>query len=463
MPAWRSLPQIGAPDGLVGGDLLRRPARDHPPGLEQEHLADQVEGEPRVLLDQQDAHPLLLVDDPQDAEDLLDQDRREPERRLVEQQQPGPRHQRARDREHLLLAAAQRPGLLIHPGAQHREVVAHPGDVPGDPGVAPAQRAEPQVLVDGQAHERAAALGDVADPEPHDVLGRGPVDALAGEPDPAAGLDPHVADRAQRGGLAGAVGPEQGDHPTVGDLERDPAQHGGRAVAGVEVLQDEQSAHVGAPRYARITSGLDCISAGVPSARVRPKSSATTRSDTRITKLRWCSTIRMVTPNASRITRTSSPRRSTSSWLSPPAGSSSSSSLGSDARARASSTRFLTGNGSPPTGTWATGARSSRSISWRARSRARRSPWTRGGILSASAQNPPRSRTWVPTITLSVTVMVLNSPRCWKVRPIPARAMSWRGMSSSDRPSRSIDPRSTSHSRLRQLNSVVFPAPLGPI
>ena len=40
--------------------------------------------------------------------------RREAERRLVEQQQLRPRHQRARDRQHLLLAARQRAGALLH-------------------------------------------------------------------------------------------------------------------------------------------------------------------------------------------------------------------------------------------------------------------------------------------------------------------------------------------------------------
>ena len=48
-----------------------------------------------------------------DAEDLLDHERREAERGLVHQQEARPRHQRARDREHLLLAAGQRAGELL--------------------------------------------------------------------------------------------------------------------------------------------------------------------------------------------------------------------------------------------------------------------------------------------------------------------------------------------------------------
>ena len=48
-----------------------------------------------------------------DPEQLLDDRRRQPERRLVEHQQPRPGDERAREREHLLLAAAQRAGLLL--------------------------------------------------------------------------------------------------------------------------------------------------------------------------------------------------------------------------------------------------------------------------------------------------------------------------------------------------------------
>ena len=44
--------------------------------------------------------------------------------------------------------------------------------------------------------------------------------------------------------------------------------------------------------------GSPCTSAGVPSAILRPKSSATTWSDTRITRFMWCSTSRMVSSSS---------------------------------------------------------------------------------------------------------------------------------------------------------------------
>ena len=51
--------------------------------------------------------------------------RREAERGLVEQQQARLRHQAARDREHLLLAAGEQPGALVQPLAQAREALEH--------------------------------------------------------------------------------------------------------------------------------------------------------------------------------------------------------------------------------------------------------------------------------------------------------------------------------------------------
>ena len=56
--------------------------------------------------------PSLRLSRAQDLEQLLDDQRREAERGLVEQHQARPQHQRAADRQHLLLAARQRAGLL---------------------------------------------------------------------------------------------------------------------------------------------------------------------------------------------------------------------------------------------------------------------------------------------------------------------------------------------------------------
>ena len=73
-----------------------------------------------ILLDDEDRRA-LLVDRADDVEHLVDEHRRQAHRRLVHQQQLRPRHQRAADRDHLLLAARQRAGILVEPLLDARE------------------------------------------------------------------------------------------------------------------------------------------------------------------------------------------------------------------------------------------------------------------------------------------------------------------------------------------------------
>ena len=58
-------------------------------------------------------------------EQLLDQQRRQAERRLVEDQELRLGHQSAADRQHLLLAARQRAGALALPLGEPREDREH--------------------------------------------------------------------------------------------------------------------------------------------------------------------------------------------------------------------------------------------------------------------------------------------------------------------------------------------------
>ena len=77
-----------------------------------------------VLLDQQDRNA-VGIDAPNQREQFLDQQRRQAERRLVENHQLGFGHQAAADGEHLLLAARQRAGALRTALAQAREDRKH--------------------------------------------------------------------------------------------------------------------------------------------------------------------------------------------------------------------------------------------------------------------------------------------------------------------------------------------------
>src|SRR5918992_2162982 len=65
----------------------------------------ELEGEVSVLLDEEERDTLLLVQRAQEVGQALDDDRGEPERELVDRQEPRVGHQRAADRHHLLFAA----------------------------------------------------------------------------------------------------------------------------------------------------------------------------------------------------------------------------------------------------------------------------------------------------------------------------------------------------------------------
>jgi hypothetical protein len=69
-----------------------------------------------------------------DLEDQRDDLRRQTERRLIEEEQPGPGQERARDRQHLLLAARQGPGALGQALAQPREQGERMVAIAGDAG-----------------------------------------------------------------------------------------------------------------------------------------------------------------------------------------------------------------------------------------------------------------------------------------------------------------------------------------
>ena len=98
------------------------PAERDAADLEHVRGLRELQRDVRVLLDDEHGQALVLVQLLDDPEDLGDEERREAERRLVEQQQPRPLHECAREREHLLLAAAERPGLLAAPLLDPREV-----------------------------------------------------------------------------------------------------------------------------------------------------------------------------------------------------------------------------------------------------------------------------------------------------------------------------------------------------
>ena len=195
--------------------------------------------------------------------------------------------------------------------------------------------AKPEVFLHRQFDEGAAAIRFVRNAALHDVLGR-PAGRYARR---RSGFHHWCAPcrRSPAGRrLAGAVGAEERVMPPCSTREVDAVQHLGRAVTACSARTSSSRLRSGrVAEIGLITSGSRCTSAGVPSAIFLPKSSATTWSETRITRFMWCSTSRSVSRTASRMRAAARQARRPRSWFSPPAGSSSSSSFGSlDQRAR---------------------------------------------------------------------------------------------------------------------------------
>jgi hypothetical protein len=89
--------------------------------------------------------------------------------------------------------------------------------------------------VDRHAGEHPPALGRLADAEFDDLVRAAVVDAVAAQRDLALPRPKQARDGPQGGGLAGAVGADEGDDLALLDREGDPAQCMDRAVVGVDV------------------------------------------------------------------------------------------------------------------------------------------------------------------------------------------------------------------------------------
>src|SRR6059036_800947 len=95
------LPQVGPADLRVVGQLRRGSRERDGAGLEHVAPVRDRQRHSGVLLHEEDRRP-LSVDVGDRVEDLLDEDGGEPHARLVQQEEPRVRHQRAADGEHLL-------------------------------------------------------------------------------------------------------------------------------------------------------------------------------------------------------------------------------------------------------------------------------------------------------------------------------------------------------------------------
>src|SRR3984893_7988461 len=162
----------------------------------------------QVLLDQENRQSLAL-DTLEHRDDLLHDHRRQAFRGLVEQQQAGIEHERARDRKHLLLAARELKAeialTLLEVRKQSEDALQRPSTL-----IASAGK-DREVLAHGETRKNAALLRHKTEPQAGDSIGRQRPDVAALVYDPAGSRLEIAHDGEDGRGLAGAVAAEQTD------------------------------------------------------------------------------------------------------------------------------------------------------------------------------------------------------------------------------------------------------------
>ena len=247
-------------DVLVVGERLGVAVHHHAAVLQNVAVAREAQRHIGVLLGEQERHAFLVVEVFDDHENLLDDLRRQPHRRLVEQDHLRARHQRAADRAHLLLAARGVAGQRILALGQLGEIAIDHVDVALGRGLAvgPREGAGQQIFLDGEMAEAMAAFHHLDAAAPDQIVGRAVVHLGAVEQDRALGDlaafgMQQIGDRLQRGGLAGAVGPEQRHDAALRHVERHALEHQNDAV-----VDDLDVAH----REKRLLGGGRCGDCG---------------------------------------------------------------------------------------------------------------------------------------------------------------------------------------------------------
>src|SRR5215510_14078388 len=173
--------KIARLDLLVGEELRGAGGMDDLAAAQDMGAIRHGEGEREVLLHEEDGEPLALelADHPPH---LAHEERGQPFRGLVQEEQVGVAHESPPDGQHLLLAPRELVGPVAAAVAQPGEELVHPLEAPPP---APALR-HLQVLADGQGGEDAASLGHEGHPALHHAIRRPLGDVLPFEAHTAA-------------------------------------------------------------------------------------------------------------------------------------------------------------------------------------------------------------------------------------------------------------------------------------
>src|SRR3990170_3687446 len=255
-----ALAEVQALDPLVCEELCRRAHEGHAAHVEHvAHLGDLKR--PRgLLLDHGDGETRLLELD-QLREDQIHVLRREPEGGLVEQQHLRARHEAAPDGQHLLLAARHGAGELPPPAGENRKERQHPVQPVADPRglAAEDEGADLEVLQHGHGGEHETPLGDIGEAAAHAAVSRLVSDGPRLHEDLALPRTEETHERLERGGLAGAVGPDDARDGPAPDGQVHAANDGDLVVARDEPPRLED----GVAHYRLFQAGIGSTASAV--------------------------------------------------------------------------------------------------------------------------------------------------------------------------------------------------------
>lgn len=219
--------------------LLCRPVQLHPAGVQEVAIVAAFQRKLDILLHEQDRHAGFRQIE-NDAEDLVHDLRGKTKRRLVQHQELRLGHQRAPDRQHLLLSAghAARHAVAAFPKnrekledlrTQRLEALAGTADMCGN-----------EIFLDSQALKYLPSFGAMRQSKTHDLLRPGAGDIAPFEMDRSGGRACHARNGVQERGLAGTVRAEDDDDLAGVDLEIDVFKNADAPVSRAEPGDPEQ-------------------------------------------------------------------------------------------------------------------------------------------------------------------------------------------------------------------------------
>jgi hypothetical protein len=116
--------EVGIPHLRVIEQLVSGAGEHQCATFEYEGTVCKCQGLSGILLNECDSYP-HIADTLDKLEDLGNKDRSQPQGWLIQKQESWPRHEAATHRQHLLLSATERAGLLIPALTQARKTLEH--------------------------------------------------------------------------------------------------------------------------------------------------------------------------------------------------------------------------------------------------------------------------------------------------------------------------------------------------